>query len=164
MLIHTHRQRQANAPTVTTPRLTYRGISSILSPGVWSSRVRIVSVAPAGREGLRRTGERFMKVKAAQGLARILKSEGVPWVACYPTNHVNNALGEEDVPILMMREERYAVAVADAFSRVTGGKQIGVCTIMANLNAAGIQMAFGAIGQAWEDSSPLLVITEGVGQ
>jgi acetolactate synthase-1/2/3 large subunit len=25
-------------------------------------------------------------------------------------------------------------------------------------------MAFGAIGQAWEDSSPLLVITEGVGQ
>ena len=33
-----------------------------------------------------------MKVKAAQGLARILKAEGVPWVACYPTNHVNNAL------------------------------------------------------------------------
>jgi len=31
---------------------------------------------------------------------------------------------------------------------------------MANLNAAGIQMAYGAIGQAWEDSSPLLVITE----
>ena len=40
-----------------------------------------------------------MKVKAAQGLARILKSEGVPWVACYPTNHVNNALGEEDAPL-----------------------------------------------------------------
>jgi acetolactate synthase-1/2/3 large subunit len=35
---------------------------------------------------------------------------------------------------------------------------------MANLNAAGIQMAYGAIGQAWEDSSPILVITEGVGQ
>src|SRR5262245_66425644 len=64
----------------------------------------------------------------------------------------------------MMGEERFAVAVADAFSRVTCGKQIGVCTIMANLNAAGIQMAYGAIGQAWEDSSPLLVITEGVGQ
>jgi len=88
-------------------------------------------MAPAVREGLRQTGERFMKVKAAQGLARILKSEGVPWVACYPTNHVNNALGAEDVPILMMREERYAVAVADSFSRVTGGQQIGVCTIAA---------------------------------
>jgi acetolactate synthase-1/2/3 large subunit len=104
-----------------------------------------------------------VKVKAANGFARILKSEGVPWVSCYPTNHVNNALGEEGVPILMMGEERFAVAVADGVSRVTNGKQIGVCTVMANLNAAGIQMAFGAIGQAWEDSSPVLVITEGVG-
>src|SRR5215470_477820 len=105
-----------------------------------------------------------MKVKAAQGLARILKTEGVPWVACYPTNHVNNALGAEDVPILMMREERYAVAVADSFSRVTGGQQIGVCTIMGGLNAAGIQLAYGAVAQAFEDSSPVLVITAGVPQ
>ncbi len=77
---------------------------------------------------------------------------------------MNNALGEEGVPILMMGEERFAVAVADGFSRVTCGKQIGACTVMANLNAAGIQMAYGAIAQAWEDSSPLLVIAEGVGQ
>jgi thiamine pyrophosphate-dependent acetolactate synthase large subunit-like protein len=105
-----------------------------------------------------------MKVKAANGFARILKAEGIPWVSCYPTNHVNNALGEEGVPILMMGEERFAVAVADGFSRVTCGKQIGVCTVMANLNAAGIQMAYGAIAQAWEDSSPLLVVAEGVGQ
>jgi len=104
-----------------------------------------------------------MKVKAANGFARILKSEGIPWVSCYPTNHLNNALGEEGVPILMMGEERFAVAVADGVSRVTNGKQIGVCTVMANLNAAGIQMAYGAIAQAWEDSSPLLVIAEGVG-
>jgi acetolactate synthase-1/2/3 large subunit len=105
-----------------------------------------------------------MKVKAANGLARILKAESIPWVSCYPTNHVNNALGEEGVPILMMGEERFAVAVADAFSRVTNGRQLGVCTVMANLNAAGIQMAYGAIAQAWEDSAPLLVIAEGVGQ
>ena len=104
-----------------------------------------------------------MKVKAVNGFARILKAEGVPWVSCYPTSPVNNALGEEGVPILMMGEERFAVAVADAFSRVTCGRQIGVCTVMAGLNAAGIQMAFGAVAQAWEDSSPVLVIAEGVG-
>ena len=104
-----------------------------------------------------------MKVKAENGLARILKAEGIPWVSCYPTSPVNNALGEEGVPILMMGEERFAVAVADAFSRVTNGKQIGACTVMAGLNAAGIQMAYGAIAQAWEDSSPLLVLAEGVG-
>src|SRR5438128_12120357 len=34
---------------------------------------------------------------------------------------------------------------------------------MAGLNAAGIQMAYGAVAQAWEDSSPLLVIAEEVG-
>jgi thiamine pyrophosphate-dependent acetolactate synthase large subunit-like protein len=103
-----------------------------------------------------------MKIKAENGLARILKAEGIPWVSCYPTSNVNNALGEEGVPILMMGEERFAVAVADAFSRVTCGKQIGVCTVMASLNAAGLQMAYGAIAQAWEDSSPLLVIAEGL--
>jgi len=104
-----------------------------------------------------------MKIQAVNGIARILKAEGIPWVSCYPTSPVNNALGEEGVPILMMGEERFAVAVADAFSRVTCGKQIGACTVMAGLNAAGIQMAYGAVAQAWEDSSPLLVMAEGVG-
>jgi acetolactate synthase I/II/III large subunit len=104
-----------------------------------------------------------MKVKAVNGFARILKAEGIPWVSCYPTSPVNNALGEEGVPILMMGEERFAVAVADAFSRVTCGRQIGACTVMAGLNAAGIQMAYGAVAQAWEDSSPVLVIAEGLG-
>jgi acetolactate synthase-1/2/3 large subunit len=104
-----------------------------------------------------------MKVKAANGVARILKAEGVNWISCYPTSHINNALGEEGVPIYMMGEERFGVAVADAFSRVTCGKRIGVCTAMASLNAAGIQMAYGAIAQAWEDSSPLLVLAEGLG-
>jgi acetolactate synthase-1/2/3 large subunit len=75
---------------------------------------------------------------------------------------VNNAAGEEGLPIYMMGEERFGIAVADAFSRVTCGKRIGACTAMAGLNAAGIQMAYGAIAQAWEDSSPVLVMAEGL--
>jgi thiamine pyrophosphate-dependent acetolactate synthase large subunit-like protein len=101
-------------------------------------------------------------VAAANGLARILKAEGVPWVSTFPVCCVNNALGEEGVPILMMRDERYAVAVADAFSRVTGGKQIGVCTVMGGINPAGLQIATGALAQAYEDSSPVLCIADGV--
>ena len=62
-----------------------------------------------------------MKVKAENGLARILKAEGIPWVSCYPTSNVNNALGEEGVPILMMGEERFAVAVADAIEKFGAG-------------------------------------------
>lgn len=103
-----------------------------------------------------------MRIAAANGLARILKAEGIPWVSTFPVCGVNNALGQEGVPLLMMRDERYAVAVADAFSRLTGGQQIGVCTVMGGLNAAGLQMAYGAVAQAFEDSSPLLCISDSV--
>ena len=103
-----------------------------------------------------------MKVTAAQGLARILKTEGIPWVSTYPTCNVNNTLVEEGIPLIMMREERYAVALADAFSRITNGKQVGVCTVMGSLNPAGLQMAYGALAQAYEDGSPVLCITDGL--
>ncbi len=103
-----------------------------------------------------------MRIPAAVGLARILKAEGVEWVTTFPVCHVNNALAEEGLSLLMMRDERYAVAVADAYSRLTGGKRIGVCTVMGGLNPAGFQMAYGALAQAYEDSSPLLCITDGL--
>ena len=101
-------------------------------------------------------------VLAANGLARILRQEGVEWVTTFPTCCVNNALGQEGMPIIMMRDERYAVGVADAYSRATGGKKVGVCTVMGGINAAGLQMAYGALAQAYEDSSPVLCITDGV--
>ena len=55
-----------------------------------------------------------MTIDVATGIARILKQEGVGWVSTFPVCRVNNALGREEVPILMMRDDRYAVAVADA--------------------------------------------------
>ena len=103
-----------------------------------------------------------MKVMAANGLARILKAEGTSWVSTFPVCCANNALGQEGMPMLMMRDERYAVALADAYSRMTNGKRIGVCTVMGGMNAAGLQMAYGALAQAYEDSSPVLCITDGI--
>ncbi len=103
-----------------------------------------------------------MQVTPAQGIARILKAEATPWVSTFPVCGVNNALGEAGIPLLMMRDERYAVAVADALSRVTGGERIGVCTVMGGMNPAGLQMAYGALAQAYEDSSPVLCISDEV--
>ncbi len=103
-----------------------------------------------------------MKVNAANGLVRILKKEGVEWVSTFPTHVFGNACGEEGVKNLMMRDERYAVAVADGYSRVSDGKAIGVCSVMGGTNAAGAQMAYGALAQAYEDSVPLLCLTDGV--
>ena len=101
-------------------------------------------------------------IDAATGIARILKQEGVEWVSTFPVCKVNNALGREGVPMVMMRDDRYAVAVADAYSRITGGKRIGVCTVQGGVNAAGLQVAYAGLAQAYEDNSPTLCITDGV--
>jgi thiamine pyrophosphate-dependent acetolactate synthase large subunit-like protein len=102
-------------------------------------------------------------LKAENGLVRILKREGVLWVSTFPVSGINNACGEEGVSNLMMRTERFAVAVADGYSRVSNGKQIGVCSVMGGLNAAGLQAAYGGVAQAYEDSSPILCISRGLG-
>ena len=83
-----------------------------------------------------------LTIDAATGIARILKQEGVEWVSTFPVCKVNNALGRENIPLLMMRDDRYAIAVADAFSRITGGKKIGVATVQGGVNAAGLQVAY----------------------
>src|ERR1700728_1344783 len=103
-----------------------------------------------------------MTIDVATGIARILKQEGVNWVSTFPVCRVNNALGREGVPMLMMRDDRYAVAVADAFSRITAGTRIGVCTFQGGVNAAGMQYAYAGMAQAFEDGSPVLCITDGV--
>lgn len=103
-----------------------------------------------------------MTIDVATGIVRILKQEGVDWVSTFPVCRVNNALGREGVPMLMMRDDRYAVAVADAFSRITAGSRIGVCTFQGGVNAAGMQYAYAGLAQAFEDGSPVLCITDGV--
>lgn len=75
---------------------------------------------------------------------------------------MNEILADEGIRHVMAREERTAVAIADGFSRVSDGRRFGVTTCMGGINAAGIQMAYGALAQAYEDSSPLLCITGGV--
>src|SRR5437762_719236 len=103
-----------------------------------------------------------MTIDVATGISRILKQEGVGWVSTFPVCRVNNALGREGVPMLMMRDDRYAVAVADAFSRITAGSKIGVCTFQGGVNAAGMQYAYAGMAQAYEDGSPVLCITDGL--
>ena len=47
-----------------------------------------------------------MTIDVATGIVRILKAEGVGWVSTFPVCRVNNALGREGVPMLMMRDDR----------------------------------------------------------
>ncbi len=103
-----------------------------------------------------------MDIDVATGIARILQKEGVDWVSTFPVCRVNNALGREGVRMIMMRDDRYAIALADAYSRITAGERIGVCTVQGGVNAAGLQVAYAGLAQAFEDGSPTLCITDGV--
>jgi acetolactate synthase-1/2/3 large subunit len=76
---------------------------------------------------------------------------------------MNNAIGDEGgLPLIMMRDERFGVAVADAFSRLADGKKFGVCTLQGGVNCAGLEYGTGAISQAFEDSVPILCLTDGL--
>jgi len=99
-----------------------------------------------------------MTIDVATGIVRILKQEGVGWVSTFPVCRVNNALGREAVPMLMMRDDRYAVAVADAFSRIMAGSQggsqgrskIGVCSFQGGVKAASLHYANAVMAKAIE--------------
>ena len=103
-----------------------------------------------------------MTIDVATGIARILKQEGVEWVSTFPVCEINNAVGREGIPLVMMRDDRYAVALADAFSRINAGSRVGVATFQGGVNAAGLQVAYAGMAQAYEDGSPVLCITDGV--
>ena len=103
-----------------------------------------------------------MTIDVGTGIGRILKQEGVEWVSTFPVCEINNALGREGIPFVMMRDDRYAVALADAFSRINAGSRVGVCTFQGGVNAAGLQVAYAGMAQAYEDGSPVLCITDGV--
>ena len=51
-------------------------------------------------------------IDVATGIAKVLKIEGIDWVSTFPVCKVNNALGKENVPMIIMRDDRYAVALA----------------------------------------------------
>jgi thiamine pyrophosphate-dependent acetolactate synthase large subunit-like protein len=102
-------------------------------------------------------------INATVGVARILEAEGTAFVSHFPSCKVNNAVGDEGkIPLIMMRDERYGVAVADAFSRLSNGKKFGVCTLQGGTNCAGLEYGMGAITQAFEDNVPILCLTDGM--
>jgi acetolactate synthase-1/2/3 large subunit len=97
-----------------------------------------------------------MKVPAA--IAEILKREGVDIVFGYPRNSVLEAAAEADVRTVIVRQERTGVHMADAYSRLTRGRKMGVFVMQ---HGPGTENAYGGIAQAYSESIPVLVIPHG---
>lgn len=78
-----------------------------------------------------------------------------------PVGNITPACSAEGLRLIMMRDERYAVAVADGYSRASNGKKIGIVNVQGGAHPVGAEIGQGAVAQAYEDSSPVLVITNG---
>ena len=92
-------------------------------------------------------------------IARILKSEGVEWMACFPSNPLIEAVAKEGIRPIAFRHERGAVMAADGFSRMSDRGQFGVVAMQSQ---AGAENAMGGISQAFADNVPILVLPGGV--
>ncbi|MGH7335905.1 MAG: thiamine pyrophosphate-requiring protein [Candidatus Rokuibacteriota bacterium] len=97
-----------------------------------------------------------MKVPAA--VAEILKREGVKFLIGYPVNSIIEAAAQADIRTIIVRQERTGLHMADAVSRVTSGRQIGVFAMQ---HGPGTENAFGGVAQAYGDSSPIVVLPGG---
>lgn len=91
-------------------------------------------------------------------IAKILKAEGVEWMACFPAQSLIDKAAKEGIRPILCRQERAGVNIADGFSRVMNGKKIGVFTMQ---RGPGAENAFGGVAQAFADSVPILLLPGG---
>ncbi|MDA8033453.1 MAG: thiamine pyrophosphate-requiring protein [Actinomycetota bacterium] len=97
-------------------------------------------------------------MKAAEAVAQVLVAEGVEQIFCFPSNPLIDAAAAAGIRPVVGREERTVVNMADAFSRVTNGRQVGVVMVQ---GGPGAEHAFGGVAQAFSDSVPLLLFAGG---
>ena len=94
-------------------------------------------------------------ITGADVIARILKEEGVEFMGVIPTNSLEEASAKIGIRPLIFRQERVGVNAADAYSRVTNGRGIGVFSMQAG---PGAENAFAGVAQAYADSVPILLL------
>ena len=97
-----------------------------------------------------------MKVSAA--IAHILKCEGVDVIFGYPRNAVLEEAAKAGIRPIIVRQERTGVHMADALSRLTRGRRMGVFAMQ---HGPGTENAYGGIAQAYSESVPVLVLPQG---
>src|ERR1700758_3867469 len=109
-----------------------------------------------GRQHPPNPRSRPMKVGAA--IAEILKREGVEVLTGYPVNHLIEFAAAADIRPVMVRQERIGLHIADAISRLTSGRKIGVFCMQ---HGPGAENAYGGVAQAFGESVPILVVPGG---
>lgn len=96
-----------------------------------------------------------------EGIIKVLKREGTEFLSVMPVGNITREASRQKLRLIMMRTERFAVGLADGYSRASNGKKIGVFNIQGGAFPVGPEIAQGAVAQAFEDSSPILGIMTG---
>ena len=97
-------------------------------------------------------------MKTGPAVAEILKREGVEYLFAYPVNHLIEHCAAIDIRPIIVRQERIGLHMADAMSRLTKGRKMGVFCMQ---SGPGSENAYGGVAQAFGESVPLLVIPAG---
>jgi thiamine pyrophosphate-dependent acetolactate synthase large subunit-like protein len=97
-------------------------------------------------------------MKAGTAIAEILKREGIDLLFGYPVNHLFEYAAEADIRPVVVRQERIGLHMADALSRTTSGRRLGVFAMQ---HGPGAENAFGGIAQCFAESVPVLVLPMG---
>ena len=93
-----------------------------------------------------------------EAVARILKTEGVEWIACFPSNELIEAAAKEGIRTVMFRQERGALMAADGYSRMNDRDKFGVVITQ---GGPGSENSMGGIAQAFADNVPILYLPGG---
>ncbi|MEO8115705.1 MAG: thiamine pyrophosphate-requiring protein, partial [Phenylobacterium sp.] len=75
-----------------------------------------------------------------------------------PRNAVLEAAAEADIRTIIVRQERTGLHMADALSRLTRGRRMGVFAMQ---HGPGAENAYGGVAQAYSESVPVLVLPQG---
>lgn len=108
------------------------------------------------RIGRKRGFDPTMKVSHA--IAEILCREGIDVIFGYPRNAVLETAAAMGIRTVIVRQERTGLHMADAYSRMSRGKRLGVFAMQ---HGPGTENAYGAVAQAWSESVPVLVLPQG---
>jgi len=97
-------------------------------------------------------------VKVSAVIAEILKRESVDVVFGYPRNQVLEQAAIAGIRTVIVRQERVGLHMADALSRLTRGRRMGVFCMQ---HGPGAENAYGGVAQAYSESVPVLVLPQG---
>ena len=97
-------------------------------------------------------------MKVADAIAHILKIEGIEFLFAYPVNPIIEAAAKVGIRPIIVRQERTGLHMADALSRVSSGRRLGVFVMQ---YGPGAENAFGGVAQAYGESAPILVMPGG---